>query len=561
MRARLGALGVVLVVAACGAVSGPSPGATPSAVSGTAPPPGTGAPSTGPGESATPAVTPAGTPAAAPSGTPSALPTATLTGHWEATAPMSADRWGAQAVRLGDGSVIVVGGSSNCVLAGFARSQVWDPATGTWTLGPTLNAPRSQFAAAPVGSGGVLVTGGVSAGDPAEYGDGQEHHQSFSSTYTYGPSAAAAGWTRQGLLHQARTLPAAATLPDGRVLVMGGYYLGGSEGLAPGPATAALASYAGPTVASGRDLARVLADIEPPAVVPAYATAEVFDPATGTWERTGAMRYARVGAPAVTLGDGRVLVAGSQFGGGAWSGETWNYTHPGVPDGALSTAELYDPATGRFHLTADLPPIDWAPLAQWGPYPVETQGVEWPGVLVALDDGGALLVGEETAWSIGAVDKDGTIVRTLRFDAGTERWTEIDRVVTETGSEDDEPPTLDEVLVAGHTPSGPVAVRLGDGRVMVIAGQAARLYEESESDTVRLYDPATDGWSALPSLPEPRSGADAVLLDDGSVLLAGGFVPSAASGGDSGSSDDEEDCECCDGPDVPGSAVRFVPDP
>ena len=48
------------------------------------------------------------------------------------------------------------------------------------------------------------------------------------------------------------------------------------------------------------------------------ATAELFDPTTGSWSQTGPMTYARIGAAAVTLADGRVLVFGSH--GGAGSG-------------------------------------------------------------------------------------------------------------------------------------------------------------------------------------------------------------------------------------------------
>ena len=68
------------------------------------------------------------------------------------------------------------------------------------------------------------------------------------------------------------------------------------------------------------------------------ATAELFDPATGSWSSTGPMQYARFGASAVTLSDGRVLVFGSGGGDGAAS--------PSMR-GAFDNAEIYDPATGQ----------------------------------------------------------------------------------------------------------------------------------------------------------------------------------------------------------------------
>jgi len=55
-------------------------------------------------------------------------------------------------------------------------------------------------------------------------------------------------------------------------------------------------------------------------------TAELFDPATGTWSPTGSMSIFRSQHTATLLSNGKVLVAG---GNGA-------------------TAEVYDPATGTF---------------------------------------------------------------------------------------------------------------------------------------------------------------------------------------------------------------------
>ena len=95
---------------------------------------------------------------------------------------------------------------------------------------------------------------------------------------------------KPGLLHQARETHTATILADGRVLITGGF---------------------------DSDLM-------------ALASAEVFDPATGNWTRTGDTVVGRAQHTAALLNDGRVLVIGGL-------GPDYNL---------LNSVETYDPATG-----------------------------------------------------------------------------------------------------------------------------------------------------------------------------------------------------------------------
>jgi len=246
-----------------------------------------------------------------------------------------------------------------------AKAELWDPSTNTWRATASLNRPRADFAAVALADGRVLVTGGLHRGAPTAGEDpnhaciGQDS-VSYSSTYLYDPRTGHETWSRTGLLGTARTDPAIAVLPDGRVLVTGGYYESGMTSLT-GDVT--------------------LADVGPDFTVPPLATAELFDPATGTWSSTGPMHYARYGAAAATLADGRVLVAG---------GDTF--------DSVTRSAALYDPASNSW---STLPPM-----------PEPRAG----GATVALPDGSVLLVGgHDNLQGDAACNAPQGLASTLRF--------------------------------------------------------------------------------------------------------------------------------------------------
>ena len=298
IRSSVVAVATLALVAGCS-----SPNATPSPTNG--------------GQS--PATSASTAPSGSPS-TPPSSPPSTAAAHWESAGTMPVALNEKQAVLLGDGRALVVG---NTWEDPETLAELWDPGTGAWKPAESLNKKRSQFAMVPLADGRALVTGGLN-----------DDGESYSSTYIFDPAQGT--WLKAGLLGTARTAPAAAVLADGRVLIAGGYFaIKPTSDVDSTPGITLAAYHPGSPDGGGSQLN----DVEPPHVGAALATAEIYDPATDTWSSTGSLVYARTGASALTLADGRVLIVGSA--GESSTGVT-------VDSHAFRAAEIFDPKTGKF---------------------------------------------------------------------------------------------------------------------------------------------------------------------------------------------------------------------
>ncbi|MCY1018159.1 Ig-like domain-containing protein [Pyxidicoccus sp. MSG2] len=194
-----------------------------------------------------------------------------------------------------------------------------------------------------------------------------------------------------------------------------------------------------------------------------YSSAQLYNPATGTWTATGSMNAARTMHCAVLLDDGRVLVMGGNSNG------TTN----------LASAELYNPATGTWTLTGS--------LYQRRRY----------HAAVKLNNGKVLVVG-------GLYNVNDTYLASAElYDPATGTWTFLS-------------PGL------SATRMGASAILLPDGRVAVLGGQAYSGTTDV-STQVELFNPATNTFSSGGSLNQRRYEAGFVGLPDGRILGAGGW--------------------------------------
>ena len=239
------------------------------------------------------------------------------------TGSMTVPRAGQTITMLRDGRVLIVGGVRN---AGFrselASAEIYDPATGAFHATGSMTTPREGHTATTLRDGRVLIVGGSANGV-----------QTVGSAEIYDPASGT--FSRTGHLHQPRVAHVAALLGTGKVLIAGG----GRGGMPGGYIS--------------------------------YDTAEMYDPATASFTAVRAhMKSDRVGAAAVKLKDGRVLIVGGK------SGRMMTSRLRNIASlTPLSTAEIYDPESGTFVKTGDMDAPHYLPTA------------------TMLDDGNVLVVG------------------------------------------------------------------------------------------------------------------------------------------------------------------------
>jgi len=247
-------------------------------------------------------------------------------GKFILTGAMTTPRVGHVAVLLANGKVLIAGGISNGVC--LTSSEEYDPATGTFTASGEMSKPREFATATLLPDGKVLIAGG---------GDGSGY---FASAELYDPLTGK--FTATGSMVKGRWSHTATLLPNGKVLITGGVGSGGVNGYHNSaelydPATGTFTNTGAMATARTWHTATLLANgqvlivggLNTPGLghAVAYSTAELYDPSTGSFDRAGAMTRARSEHSATLLPNGKVLVVGGDI--------------PG--EGALSSAELYSP--------------------------------------------------------------------------------------------------------------------------------------------------------------------------------------------------------------------------
>jgi WD40 repeat protein len=136
------------------------------------------------------------------------------TGTWEVTGAMSTPRIIHTATLLPNGKVLIAGGR-NSGGTYFSSAELYDPANGTWTATSAMTTPRQGHTAILVPNGKVLVAGGSTN----NVGD-----NIVLSSELYDPISGT--WTLTSAMNFPRESHTATLLPNGRVLLAGGYWAG-----------------------------------------------------------------------------------------------------------------------------------------------------------------------------------------------------------------------------------------------------------------------------------------------------------------------------------------------
>ncbi|MBI2689358.1 MAG: hypothetical protein HYX27_23885 [Acidobacteria bacterium] len=224
-------------------------------------------------------------------------------------------------------------------------------------------------------------------------------------------------WVEFGDLVSARSGACAANLPDGSMMIIGGEDENGP-----------------------------------------LSTVETLSLSGGA--KLASMKFARSHFACVAMSDGRVLVAGGTV----------------APNGALNSAEIFDPSAGTWS--------DAGPMA--------IARVDATASLITVNQRQRILIA-------GGENSSGATKTLEIFDPESNSFSMASETMTSARRH--------------HA-----AASLGDGRVILAGGSNG----DAALDTIDVFDPASGTVSAMAKLSAARQDLTATLLLDGRVLLAGG---------------------------------------
>ncbi|RLB65615.1 MAG: hypothetical protein DRI90_01520 [Deltaproteobacteria bacterium] len=437
--------------------------------------------------------------------------------EWQETGRPSVVRSGVASALLPDGAVLIVGGSTNFASRTPTElAERFDPTTGVFQPAGSMTSKRLSPTATMLRNGQLLISGGVATAGP-----NNELAPATATAELYDPVTGT--FTATDSMTEGRTLHSATRLQDGTVLIAGGT-----------------------TGASG-----YFDDL------PVTATAELYDPQSGTFALVGELAEARGWHGAVLLPNGQVLIVGG-------IGEPAPMQ---FPFGAPTEAELYDPATeqfspagsmlvGRLNPLAVLLPEQGAVLIATGltaagGFPSYVSASElydlgtgtfsptgevlkprYGSAVSLLPEGSVLVAGGmgETNTGTGVSTEvytpdEGTFATASELPEAqvgpTLTWLPEGRLLAFDGlsaalySPPVAIPVEPEVEPMDHARFGHTATLLPTGNVLVVGG--------ADEPYAEIYEPATQQFRTLPASDSlVRRYHTATRLPGGKVLLAGG---------------------------------------
>lgn len=358
---------------------------------------------------------------------------------------------------------LVSPGASRCTIrVSWARARLAPPAIidPAWTPTTSLALARYRHVAERLPNGNVLVSGGFVV-DPVTI------EKETATTEIWSPTLGV--WTQGAPMLTARAIATATPLWNGDVLVVGG-----------------------------------LADVG----ATVLGTAEIYAPGTGTWSATGSLGTPRSGHTTTPVGDGTYLVAAGYDNSGLHFTNAELYVGGAfVPAGDINTTRFFHAAVtlpgnrvlvggGTDPYSGAVPTLElYTAGVGWAPAAALAQMKEARTLVTAavLPDGDAVFFG-------GYQTAAGELASAERYRPSTNTWTTVTGAMNR--------PRYDGIAVA-----------LDTGDIFVVGGQTrAKEYRDGE-----LFDRATSTFTRFLGQSNARAfGHTATLLADGRVLAVGG---------------------------------------